>query len=50
MIRAIHSPLKDPGLAAVEAEQRKEPDCLVEVLHDQADGDEVGDARPMAVH
>ena len=39
-----------PGLAAVEAEQRKKPDCLVEVLDDKADVDEVGDAGAMAVH
>ena len=35
---------ENPGLAAVEAEQRKEPDRLVEVLDDEADVDEVGDA------
>jgi hypothetical protein len=40
---------KHPGLAAVEAEQRKKPDCLVEVLDDKADVDEVGDAGAMAV-
>src|SRR3954464_12512325 len=39
-----------PGLAAVEAEQRKKPDCLVEVLDDKADVDEVGDAGAIAVH
>ena len=39
-----------PGLAAVEAEQRKKPNCLVEVLDDKPDVDEVGDAGPMAVH
>ncbi len=33
-----------PGLTAVEAEQRKKPDCLVEVLDDKTDVDEVGDA------
>ena len=38
-----------PGLAAVEAEQRKKPDGLVEVLDDKADMDEVGDAGAMAV-
>ncbi len=38
-----------PGLAAVEAEQRKKPDCLVEVLDDKTDVDEVGDAGAMAV-
>src|SRR5215207_6030344 len=38
-----------PGLAAVEAEQRKKPDCLVEVLDDNSDVDEVGDAGAMAV-
>jgi hypothetical protein len=36
-------------LAAVEAEQRKKTDCLVEVLDDKADVDEVGDAGAMAV-
>ncbi len=40
---------KHPGLAAVEAEQRKKPDCLVEVLDDKSDVDEVGDAGAMAV-
>ena len=39
-----------PGLAAVEAEQREEPHCLVEVLDDQADVDEAGYAGAMAVH
>jgi hypothetical protein len=39
-----------PGLAAVEAEQRKKPDRLLEVLDDEADVDEVGDAGAMAVH
>jgi hypothetical protein len=39
-----------PGLAAVKAEQRKKPDCLVEVLDDKTDVDEVGDAGAMAVH
>ena len=39
-----------PGLAAVEAEQRKKPDCLVEVLDDKPDVDEAGDAGPMVVH
>ncbi|MGH2869888.1 MAG: hypothetical protein ACRDNK_20265 [Solirubrobacteraceae bacterium] len=39
-----------PGRAAVEAEQRQKPDCLVEVLDDKADVDEVSDAGPMAVH
>src|SRR5919112_1354476 len=39
-----------PGLAAVEAEQRKKPDCLVEVLDDKTDVDEGGDAGAMAVH
>ena len=39
-----------PGLAAHEAEQRKKPDCLVEVLDDKTDVDEVGDAGAMAVH
>jgi hypothetical protein len=39
-----------PGLTAVEAEQREKPDCLVEVLDDKTDVDEVGDAGPMAVH
>ena len=39
-----------PGLAAVEAEQRKKPDCLVEVLDDKSDVDEVGDAGAMTVH
>src|SRR3954471_14363413 len=39
-----------PGLAAVEAEQRKKPDRLVEVLDDKTDVDEVGDPGPMAVH
>ena len=39
-----------PGLTAVEAEQRKKPDCLVEVLDDKTDVHEVGDAGPMAVH
>ena len=39
-----------PGLAAVEAQQRKEPDCLVEVLDDKTDVDEVGDAGATAVH
>src|SRR5215207_8411080 len=38
-----------PGLAAVEAEQRKKPDCLVEVLDDKSDVDEVADAWAMAV-
>jgi hypothetical protein len=38
-----------PGLAALEAEQRKKPDCLVEVLDDKPDVDEVGDAGPMVV-
>jgi hypothetical protein len=38
------------GLAAVEAEQRKKPDCLVKVLDDKSDVDEVGDAGSMAVH
>jgi len=36
-----------PGLAAVEAEQREKPDCLVQVLDDKADVDEVGDARDL---
>jgi hypothetical protein len=39
-----------PGLAAVEAEQRKKPDCLIEVLDDKTDVDEAGDAGVMAVH
>jgi hypothetical protein len=39
-----------PGLAAVEAEQRKKPDCLVEVLDDKADVDEAADAGATAVH
>src|SRR3954453_23263991 len=39
-----------PGLAAVEAERCEEPDRLVEVLDDEADVDEAGDAGPMAVH
>jgi hypothetical protein len=39
-----------PGLAAVEAEQRKKPDCLVEVLDDKTDVDEVGDTGAMTVH
>src|SRR5205814_8007984 len=43
-------PAEQPGLAAVEAEQRKKPDCLVEVLDDKTDVDEVGDAGAMAVH
>jgi hypothetical protein len=38
-----------PGLAAVETEQRKKADCLVEVLDDKTDVDEVGDAGAMAV-
>jgi hypothetical protein len=38
-----------PGLAALQAEQRKKPDCLVEVLDDETDVDEVGDAGAMAV-
>src|SRR5436190_19663152 len=50
MIRSILSPLNTPGSAAVEAEQRKKPDCLVEVLDDKADVDEVGDAGAIAVH
>src|SRR3954465_7703189 len=41
---------KHPGLAAVEPEQRKKPGCLVEVLDDKTDVDEVGDAGAMAVH
>lgn len=41
---------KHPGLAAVEAEQRKKPDRLVEVLDDKPDVDEADDAGPMAVH
>jgi hypothetical protein len=44
MIRSIHSPLYTPGLVAVETEQRKKPDCRVEVLDDKTDVDEVGDA------
>ena len=43
-LAAVH-----PGLAAVEAEQRKKPDCLVEVLDDKTDVDEVSDAGAMAV-
>jgi hypothetical protein len=39
-----------PRLAAVEAEQRKKSDCLVEVLDDEADVDEAGDAGAIAVH
>ncbi len=39
-----------PGLAAVEAEQRKKPDRLGKVLDDRTDVDEAGDARPMVVH
>src|SRR4051812_13243756 len=39
-----------PGPAAVEAEQRKKPDRLVEVLDDETDVDEVRDAGAMAVH
>jgi hypothetical protein len=39
-----------PGLAAVEADQREEPDCLVEVLDHKADVDEVGDTGAIAVH
>jgi hypothetical protein len=31
------------GLAAVEAEQGKKPDCVVEVFDDKTDVDEVGD-------
>jgi hypothetical protein len=38
-----------PGLAGVETEQREEPDRLVEVLDDEADVDEAGDAGAMAV-
>jgi hypothetical protein len=41
---------EDPGLTAVPAEQRKEADRLVEVLDDEADVDEVGDAGAMAAH
>jgi hypothetical protein len=36
--------------ASVEAEQGKKPDCLIEVVDDKTDVDEVGDAGPMAVH
>src|SRR5881409_63129 len=43
-------PAEHPGLAAVEAEQRKKPDRLVEVLDDKTDVDEVGYAGAMAVH
>jgi hypothetical protein len=39
-----------PGLAAVEAEQRKKPDFLGEVLDHKADVDEVGDSGAIAVH
>jgi hypothetical protein len=35
------------GLAAVEAEQLEKPDCLVEVLDDKTDVDEVNDAGAM---
>jgi hypothetical protein len=38
-----------PRLAAVEAEQRKKPDRLVEVLDDKTDVDEVGHAGAIAV-
>ena len=38
------------GLAAVQAEQRQKPDRLVEVLDDETDVDEAGDAGPVAVH
>jgi hypothetical protein len=38
-----------PRLAAVEAEQRKKPDCLLQVLDDKTDVDEFGDAGAMAV-
>jgi len=31
-------------------QQRKKPDCLVEVLDDKTDVDEAGDAGAMAVH
>jgi hypothetical protein len=40
--------LAAPRLAAVEAEQRKKPDCLVEFLDDNTDVDEGGDAGVMA--
>ena len=39
-----------PGLAAVEAEQRKKPDGLTEVLDDKTDVDEAGDTGATAVH
>ena len=48
MIRSIHSPPERPGLAAVEAKQRKKPDCLVEVLDDKTNVDEAGGAGGMA--
>jgi hypothetical protein len=50
MIRSIHSPLNTPGSPQSKPKQRKKPDCLVEVLDDKTDVDEVGDAGPMAVH
>jgi hypothetical protein len=38
------------GLASVEAEQRKKPDRLVDVVDDKSDVDEVDDAGAIAAH
>src|SRR4051794_34728092 len=38
------------GLAAVQAEQRKKADRLVEILDDETDVDETGDTGVIAVH
>jgi hypothetical protein len=44
MIRPIHSPLNTLGAPQSKPSSVKKPDCLVEVVDDKSDVDEVGDA------